>query len=212
MQAREWRDRVLSTTRGEILGLLRRGPKTVSELAEEVGLTGNAVRAHLAVLERDRLIEQEGVRRGVGKPAAIYRMTEEAEGVFPKGYAAVLREVFGLLEDRLDPGELEEFVRSVGRRAAASAEVEGLDRGARMEAAVAFLGELGAAAEIEEQQGGGVLIRGFSCPLSAVVGQHPEACVMVEELVAQLVGAPVRECCDRSGRPRCSFRVGDGGG
>jgi hypothetical protein len=29
----------------------------------------------------------------------------------------------------------------------------------------------------------------------------------MESLVAEMVGVPVRECCDRNGRPRCCFEV-----
>src|SRR5947199_106053 len=38
------------TTRGQIVTLLRGGVRSVDELANELGLTDNAVRAHLAVL------------------------------------------------------------------------------------------------------------------------------------------------------------------
>ena len=52
-----------------------------------------------------------------------------------------------------------------------------------------------------------ITIRGYSCPLAAIVGDHPEACTVAEQLVSGVVGAKVIECCDRSGPPRCSFRV-----
>jgi hypothetical protein len=32
-------------------------------------------------------------------------------------------------------------------------------------------------------------------------------CALAEALVAEVVGAPVQECCDRGDRPRCAFRV-----
>ena len=43
--------------------LLRRASRTVEELAQALGLTDNAVRAHLATLERDGLVRQGGLRR-----------------------------------------------------------------------------------------------------------------------------------------------------
>ena len=77
---------------------------------------------------------------------------------------------------------------------------------ARLEEAVAVLNELGGLAELDEQDGGFV-IRGFSCPLGALTPDHPEVCRMVETLIAGLVGAPVREHCDRRDKPRCCFEV-----
>src|SRR5574340_12073 len=64
-----WYARFMTSTRGRLLSLLRRQAHTVEELAQRLGLSDNAVRAHLATLERDGLVEQRGVRRdgGVGK-------------------------------------------------------------------------------------------------------------------------------------------------
>ena len=34
---------------------------------------------------------------------------------------------------------------------------------------------------------------------------HPGTCQAAESLIAELVGVPVRERCDRGERPRCCF-------
>ena len=102
MARARWNERFLATTRGRIVGLLRTGSRTVNELAEALELTDNAVRAHLAGLERDGLVEQEGVRRGIGKPAHVFRLTEEAESLFPKAYAFLAAELRRLSEQLAD--------------------------------------------------------------------------------------------------------------
>ncbi len=77
----------------------------------------------------------------------------------------------------------------------------------RLEAAVGVLNELGGLAELEERDGI-TLIRGYSCPLAAVVTDRPEVCRLAEALLAELVGAPVRERCNRGDEnPRCCFEV-----
>src|SRR5213079_491079 len=60
-----WRERLFKSTRGKILDLLHARECTVNELAEELHLTDNAVRAHLASLERDRLVAQSGLTPGI---------------------------------------------------------------------------------------------------------------------------------------------------
>lgn len=202
----QWRQRMLASTRGKVLSLLRFGPRTVNELAAALELTDNAVRLHLAALERDGLVEQEGARKSGGKPAFVYGLSEEAESLFPKAYAAVLTEVLAYVRDAEGEAGLELFVREVGRRAGARARVNDPSLRARVEAAVVLLGELGGLAEVQETNEG-YLIRGFSCPLAAVAGTDPKACALAEELVSGVVGARVEECCDRSGPPRCAFRV-----
>ena len=69
-----------------------------------------------------------------------------------------------------------------------------------------MLNELGGLAELEERDGG-LAIRGYGCPLAAVTPEHPEACRMVETLIAELAGAAVRERCERGAKPRCYFEV-----
>lgn len=200
-----WQRRILTSTRGRVLSLLRTGPRTVQNLADSLGLTQNAVRTHLNALERDGLVRQEGVRRAVGKPAFVYVMAEEAEALFPKAYAEVLDRLMDRL--RRDQGEdaLEGLLRSVGRDAASDAPATGSLR-ERVDAAVIALAELGGLAEVEERDDA-FYINGFSCPLSAIVTKNPLACALAEQLVADLTGAEVVECCDRTQPPRCRFKV-----
>src|SRR5574341_1702227 len=67
--------RFFASTRGRIVALLRGTTRTVDELAEELELTDNAVRAHLLSLERDGLLRQSGLQRGTRKPHFAYELT-----------------------------------------------------------------------------------------------------------------------------------------
>jgi predicted ArsR family transcriptional regulator len=208
--ASTWDQKFFQSTRGQLVTLLRRSGRTVEELAGELGLTDNGVRAHLATLERDGLVRQKGsVRRGSGggKPAYVYELTPEAEELFPKAYEPVLGQLLDVLSERLGPEESEAVLRSVGRRIAEERGVSsaGSER-SRLEVAAGVLNELGGLAEVEERNGGFV-IRGYSCPLAAVTPDHPEACRMAETLLAELAGVPVHEHCDRGESPRCCFEV-----
>ncbi|MDP9487804.1 MAG: helix-turn-helix domain-containing protein, partial [Actinomycetota bacterium] len=94
-------ERFFASTRGQVVTLLRRSARTVEELARVLGLTDNGIRAHLAALERDGIVRQRGVvRRGSGKPAYVYGLTSQAEGLFPKAYGPVLRELLDVLAER----------------------------------------------------------------------------------------------------------------
>jgi predicted ArsR family transcriptional regulator len=65
--------------------------------------------------------------------------------------------------------------------------------------------QLGAMTRVERS--GTYVIRGVACPLAALTGKHPGVCQAMESLVAEVIGAPVRECCDRAERPRCCFEI-----
>jgi predicted ArsR family transcriptional regulator len=204
----EWGERFLSTTRGRIVGLLRGTPRTVNELAAALELTDNAVRAHLATLERDGLVHQSGTRPGFRKPNLTYELTPEAGQLFPKPYGVVLEQLLTVLGERLEADELEAAVREVGHRLADGlrGEVTGTDVRERTAQAAAVLGELGGMAKVEEVEGG-LTIRGFDCPLAAGVAGHPAACRLAETLLSDLVGVPVTERCQRGDQLKCAFHV-----
>ena len=202
-----WDRRFFASTRGQVITLLRRGYATVEELAQALDLTDNAVRSHLAALERDGLVTQSGVRRGIGKPAFAYALTPEADRLFPKAYGLLLHHLLAALADRLSPEALADLLRDVGHRLAAGRAAPDGTLAERVGHAVALLGELGGLAE-EEEQDGGFVISSRSCPLAAAVRGHPDACLLAEALLADVIAAPVRQVCDRGEPPRCRFEIG----
>src|SRR3712207_9274921 len=97
--------------------LLRRAGFTVDELAQELGLTNNGVRAHLATLERDGIVRQGGVVRresGGGKPAYGFELTPRAEDLFPKAYEPLPHRLLDGLAKKLQSDETEALVGWVG--------------------------------------------------------------------------------------------------
>lgn len=201
-----WNQRFFESTRGRIIILLRRASCTVEELAQALDLTDNAVRAHLATLERDGLVRQRGARRGSGKPAFVYELTPETEQLFPKAYGAVLRELLNVLNEHIPPDEVEALLRIVGRRIAAEWHMPPGNLRTRLEGAVDVLNELGGMAELELRDDT-YSIHGYSCPLAAAVPGHPEVCRLAETLLTELVGVPVHEQCERDEMPCCCFVV-----
>jgi predicted ArsR family transcriptional regulator len=211
--ATRWDARFLESTRGQIVTLLRRSGRTIDEMARELGLTKNGIRAHLATLERDGVVRQHGSVRsasGGGKPAYVYELSTEADELFPKAYGPVLHRLLDVIAERLDPREAEALLRTTGSRMAEGLSTPANGTRERLEAAIAVLNELGGLAELQVRDGS-YFIRGYSCPLAAVTPEHPEVCRMVEVLVSELVGATVHERCERGTRPRCCFEVASSG-
>ena len=199
--------RFFESTRGQIVTILRGSSCTVDELAKKLDLTDNAVRAHLATLERDGLVRQSGLRRALRKPHFTYTLTPEAESLFPKAYDDLLNQLIAVLKNRLKPAQIEEVLREVGRSVAAGASVKAnatLD--GRVQTAIKTLAALGGAAEAKREKNK-IVICSTACPLAAAVVVHPEVCRLAETLIAEVVKAPVEEHCNREGRPRCRFEV-----
>ena len=110
-----WRERLFKSTRGRILDLLRTRDRTVNELAEELRLTDNAVRAHLASLERDRLVVHSGMKPGFRKPHATYALGPEAEQLFPKAYGRLVSLLMSIFSRQIKPRNLRAGMRAAGR-------------------------------------------------------------------------------------------------
>lgn len=201
-----WDKRVLSSTRGQVASLLRWDNRTVEELAGTLGLTDNAVRMHLAALERDGLVTQGEPRRGSGKPSFTYRLTPDAERLFPKSYGLMLKQLLTVLADRMPSDDVSAALREVGHRIAADQDDFTGDLRAKVDQASQLLTALGGAAVVEEN-GHGLVIRGYNCPLAAAVEGSPDACLIAETLLTDLIGQPVRQVCDPGPPPRCRFEI-----
>ncbi len=198
-------------TRSRVVEVLRRGPTTLDDLVNELGLTRTAVRLQLAILERDGSVERRGVRRGRTKPAHVYELTGEAEQRLSRAYIPVLTQLLHVLSARLSRTEFDAVMRDVGRELLAG---HARPRGtlqARAEAASELLNELGGLTDVDEE-GRDLIIRSHGCPLAATAVDHPETCSAMESLVSEFVGAAVTQRCERTNRPRCRFQIaGDDG-
>ena len=182
---------------------------TADHLASTLGLTRSAIRAQITAMERDGVVRRAGQRPGTTRPAHIYEVTAEVEQLLSGAYIPLLTQLVDVVVDGLPSHQLEAILREVGKRLAgelAGGKRPAGDLPSRVAAASAMLNEqLGALTHVEGN--GGYVIHGIGCPLSALTGKHPGVCLALESLVAETIGAPVQECCDRSGRPQCCFKI-----
>ena len=206
------RQQLLDTSRGRIVTLLRTGGLTADDIAIKLGLTRSAIRVQIVAMARDGVVRKVGKRPGATRPSHVYELTPEVEQLLSKAYIPVLTHLVGVFAEALPPQQVESLLRRTGKGLASelsSGKRIGGGLKARAAAASQLLNEqLGALTQVEGN--GGIVIRGAGCPLAALTGKHRGVCLVMECLVTEIIGAPVRECCDREGRPRCCFEIGDG--
>lgn len=196
-----------AVTRDRLVRSLRYQAHTVEELAAEVGLTANGVRAQLVTLERDGVIDRVGIRHGAGpgKPAQLYAVTARAEAQFSAAYAPALGALVATLGDRLPAAELHAVFGAAGRRIAGALPGGGHDNDA---ASVArdLLQSLGAAATVH-REGGHTTVDGVACPLADAVRRCPDSCEMVRAMLAAATAARVTTRCGHGDAPSCRFGI-----
>lgn len=205
------RKQLLDSSRGRIVTLLRGGGiLTADDIASKLGLTRSAVRAQLTGMERDGVVRRAGRRPGTTRPSHVFELTPEVEQLLSSAYIPLLTSLVGAFAAALSTDQVESILRQAGRRLA-----DELCRGKRpagnLGSRVSMLSDmmneqLGALTHVERN--GGYIIRGNGCPLAALTGKHEGVCLAMESLVAEVLRVPVRECCDRSERPKCCFEIG----
>jgi predicted ArsR family transcriptional regulator len=204
------RKQLLDSSRGRIVTLLRGGGSTADDIASQLGVTRSAIRAQITGMERDGVVRRAGQRPGTTRPSNVFELTPEVEQLLSSAYVPLLTHLIDAFADGLPRHQLETMLQRAGKTLA-----EELSRGKRPAGNLAS--RVGMVSEMMNEQlgtlthvegNGGYVIRGIGCPLAALTGKHPGVCLAMESLVAEVLGVPVRECCDRSERPKCCFEIG----
>ena len=200
---------LLDSSRGRIVTLLRGTGLTADDLASTLGVTRSAVRAQLSAMERDGMVRRAGQRPGTTRPSVIFRLTAEIEQLLSGAYIPLLTQLVDVFAEGLPADQLETLLRTAGQRLArelANGERPGRALRSRVNKASELMNaHLGALTRVEAD--GGIAIKGAGCPLAALTGKHRGVCLAMESFVTEIVGAPVRECCDREDGPRCCFEI-----
>lgn len=203
---------LLGQARASIVEQLRRAPdRSVTELADHLGISAVATRRHLAVLEEDGLIQAHTVRQGRGRPASRYRLTPAARRLLPHRYDLLAAEVLEFLTERHGRETLREFLRWRMRR-----EVRGLatavtaeDLHERLAQLAGVLSRAGFDASVD---GDGTTFRlvQSNCAIEGVAREHPELCAYEAASFAQVLGDEVtvsRRATLAGGAPACVCTV-----
>ncbi len=76
-----------SSTKQDILDyLLKQGHASAHNVAEQIGISPQAVRRHLKDLEEEALIEHRSLQEGMGRPSYVYQLTQKGRDRLPERY------------------------------------------------------------------------------------------------------------------------------
>jgi len=201
----------LGESRQSILAMLKRvGEATIPELSQALGLNVETVREHVKALTGQGLVTRRGTRaRGPGRPEVVYTLSDDAEALFPRREAELLRALAEYLVEGGHGGLLRDFFdRYLEQRKAESlARVEGLTGRARLEEAARILSEQGFMAVVEDVNGEPSL-RLCHCPLRELVAASRIPCRAEIGFVRLLTGGSLaRVTYMPDGGLACTYRV-----
>ena len=199
------------TTRQSIMTLLRRqGRMTASELSDSLGIGAVGVRQHLALLERDGMVEVAGVRRGVGRPSHLYALTAAADSMFPKHYDRLALDVLRYVSEAGGGAAIEVLLEQ--RRgdlfARYAPRLRGKDRNGQVEELCVILNEQGYMCTCEQLQDGSYLLTEHNCPVDCIAREHPQLCSQEILLYQELLESPLqRDETIAAGALYCRYRI-----
>ncbi|HLU62474.1 MAG TPA: methanogen output domain 1-containing protein [Gammaproteobacteria bacterium] len=202
---------VAINTRQRLLRELKfRGGASQSELAEALGLTREAVRQQLALLEAQSLVWSEAAApAGRGRPTHRYRLTEAAEALFPKFYDELTLTLIEALGKRFGEEGLREVLAQVTDAQVAhwQPKLAGKTLAERMEALRGLYFDADPYTEVREDRDGVMLVE-HNCPYLNAARDEPRLCSVTVSTLSRLLGVEV-ERTERfqQGDGRCVFRV-----
>ncbi|GAB4194900.1 MAG: ArsR family transcriptional regulator [Roseiflexaceae bacterium] len=198
-------------TRQQILNLLRRqGELTAAELSEALGIGTVGVRQHLALLERDNLVQVSGVRRGIGRPSHLYALTDTAAELFPRRYDRLALEALALVADLGGDPAVEQLFdrRRQHMHEQYRIRLEGKSGEEQIRELAAILNEQGYMCECSRLDDGSFVLTQHNCPIECVAREYHQACAQELTLYEDLIGAPiVRDETMAEGGTCCRYRI-----
>src|SRR5918995_6881601 len=109
------RQQLLDSSRGRIVTLLRHGGLTVDDIASQLSLTPNAVRAQMTGMERDGVVRRVGRRPGTTRPSYVFELTPEVEQLLSKAYIPLLTGLVDVFAEALPADQIEALLRKIGQ-------------------------------------------------------------------------------------------------
>ena len=179
---------------------------TVEELAKALRITPNAVRNQLHKLREANLLIRTGTRPGASKPSGVYAITVEGEAQFSTIYLPVLTQFLRVAEGRCSGTQLTAFMTDTGKSLAKRYPKPTGDVKARVAAGARLMRSFGGIPEVHAQNGT-LVIRSAGCPLAALTSENEAACLVLEGLLTEYIGARARSCCTHAPEPRCCFEI-----
>jgi predicted ArsR family transcriptional regulator len=193
--------------------LKRRGASTIAQLAEELKLTGEAVRQQLLQLQREGWVEaklaRDPERIRTGRPATSYSLTEAGDHLFPKEYDALSVAVIDAVADELGQDAITRVLRRIYEDRVAGAEeaLRDLTLEQKVEALKGLYVEHDPFMGLEKTEDGFLLIE-RNCPFLNTAMRRPSLCSVSVNTLTRLLGVRVeRDEKFQLGDNRCVFRV-----
>ncbi|WP_111592935.1 helix-turn-helix transcriptional regulator [Chitinophaga dinghuensis] len=192
--------------------LKTRGPLPASQLAAELGITGEGARLHLVKLQEEGLVQSESISRGVGRPQQIWSLTALGNARFPDTHTELSLQLIQTIKSVLGKEALANVVSAREQNQqekyhAALQDITGIEN--RLEAFATIRSGEGYLAEWKKEDGVYYFIENH-CPICCAATECDNICTSEMRTFVSIVGNDVSVSRMEhiiNGARRCVYKI-----
>ncbi|MEW6110456.1 MAG: metalloregulator ArsR/SmtB family transcription factor [Nitrospirota bacterium] len=198
-------------TRKNIIILLKKsGGMSIEELSRNINITPMGIRQHLMSLEKKGIVTYHAKKHGIGRPGFIYKLTEEADELFPKSYDSFAIDVLRDIEkydgkekiDKIFRWRRDRLFKLKKKALSGSEDFDGI-----LNALKGILESEGHFVEINKHNGSYHLMQ-YNCPISKIALEFKAACKHELQMYKDLLGRDVKRTRTQSeGNSSCLYII-----
>jgi predicted ArsR family transcriptional regulator len=198
-------------TREKIIMLLKKhGPMPIEELSKALNITSMGIRQHLLSLERKGLIDYVTNKKGIGRPAFLYKLTQDADNLFPKSYHTFIIDTLKDIETNEGREKVDELFKWRRMRLLKDTKEilsDIIDFDEKVYKLKNMLETKGYIVELDESENSYTL-KEYNCPIFQVAFEYKEACKHELQLYKEVLGKEVkRQECMSEGDISCTYKI-----
>ena len=166
--------------------LLRQGEISAAALAEDLGISVQAMRRHLRTLEEEGLVEASPIAAGPGRPSNQWRLTQQGHQHFPDGSDTFALNLLESMAASLPPETLTTLLEQQAREKARLYRhqlgdgplEQRIRRLVSLRSQEGYLSEL-----VPSEDGSGWCINEFHCSVQRIAEEFPAVCDQELQLI-----------------------------
>ncbi len=190
---------------------------SIKDIADTLGLSLNAIRQHLTILETEELVLRRERRGITGRPAIVYYLHENAMDTFPKVYVEFTLDLLEEMEQEFGADSTVDILDRIGVKIADRIIEEmniqynidfcSLPLRERMEYVIKIFDYYGKYPDLIEENNC-YAMKNYNCLVYKLTKVNALVCKVDEAILRELFGQPVKkELCLREGDNYCLYRI-----
>jgi predicted ArsR family transcriptional regulator len=185
---------------------------TVEALSQQLDISRNAVRQHLAALELEGLVAKGVTHPTGGRPEQLYELTAKGHELFPRKYSWFSELLIESLREESSPEELRQRFIEMGKRVGAHLPGIAGAPAERIRQMASVMRDLGYESAVREGSGDAwPTIEATNCVFHHLASRFPDVCQFDLALLEHAVQRPVvHEECMVKGGTACRFKFQTG--